>query len=262
PQRDRAFIHVILFCRTTRWRCRVRGLGLSLGIITDNLANATAWVVPILLCNVMFSGFIVTADSIPVYFVWIYYLSAFHYCFSCMMVTMFAGADLGCDSDASSTDCPFGPDGTGDDVLEFYEIEFDTYRPNMLLVWFFIGVTIVNGYALLYSRLKINLVVKNTEDAEGKTDLGFFENITRDYAIASYIFRQSRETDPLAHEPVIEVTSEGLVRRRSSRVFNPSSFKGTREHPPPPFKLGCLGLRACLWEKEEGGIERGKEEEE
>eukprot|EP00854_Cymbomonas_tetramitiformis_P003774 gene3774-4722_t len=193
--------------------------GLSLGIITDNLANATAWVVPILLCNVMFSGFIVTADSIPVYFVWIYYLSAFHYCFSCMMVTMFAGADLGCDSDASSTDCPFGPDGTGDDVLEFYEIEFDTYRPNMLLVWFFIGVTIVNGYALLYSRLKINLVVKNTEDAEGKTDLGFFENITRDYAIASYIFRQEDIMEFIASLALTGITIICTIHAPSASVY-------------------------------------------
>ncbi|KAK3265201.1 hypothetical protein CYMTET_26094 [Cymbomonas tetramitiformis] len=103
----------------------------------------------------MFCGYIITADAIPVYFVWIYYLSAAHYCFSAMMVTLFAGADLGCDSDASSTDCPFGPDGTGDDVLEAYEIQFDTYMPNMMLIWVMIGVTILWGYALLYSRLKV-----------------------------------------------------------------------------------------------------------
>eukprot|EP00854_Cymbomonas_tetramitiformis_P031352 gene31352-39411_t len=64
------------------------------------------------------------------------------------------------------------------------------------------------------------------EDAKGKTDLGFYESILRDYTIASYIFRPCTH-DPLAHEPVIEETPEGLVHRRSTRVtmFNPGSFK-------------------------------------
>ncbi|KAK3237962.1 hypothetical protein CYMTET_51995 [Cymbomonas tetramitiformis] len=90
-------------------------LGLTLGIIVDSADSASSVSMPVLLINVLFSGFVITSGAIPVYFIWCYYLSFFHYCLSGMLVTIFKDMEFsGCDSDRDeSENCPFGTDGDG-----------------------------------------------------------------------------------------------------------------------------------------------------
>eukprot|EP00854_Cymbomonas_tetramitiformis_P015747 gene15747-18672_t len=97
------------------------------------------------------------------------------------------------------------------------DIEFDTYWPNLYMAMFFAGLTVVGGYAMLHSRFKISLVIKANIDAEEEPEeTGWLEKFRQDLKALSYIFRKDKKAEPMANEPIVEETGEGMIRRRAS----------------------------------------------
>jgi ABC-type multidrug transport system ATPase subunit len=64
-------------------------LGLFVGTLLPSVELATAFVGPVLAPLVIFSGFLVSGPSVPVYFVWLPAISYFKYAFEIMTVTQF-----------------------------------------------------------------------------------------------------------------------------------------------------------------------------
>lgn len=194
--------------------------GLTLGFLAETPETATGTAMPLVLVNVMFAGFLISSGNIPVYFIWAYYLSMMHYCLSAVMVNTFEDYHFkGCDEgyDPDEEECPFGSDGTGKDVLEAMDIQFDTYWPNMYVAMVYACLTVLGGYMMLHSRFKISLVIKANIDAEEEpTETGWLEKFRQDFKAVLYIFRKDKKEEPMANEPIVEETQEGLIRRRTT----------------------------------------------
>eukprot|EP00854_Cymbomonas_tetramitiformis_P015786 gene15786-18718_t len=79
------------------------------------------------------------------------------------------------------------------DVLKIYDIEFDTYAPNFWTAFVYLVITFAAGALALYSRLKINLVVKANVDTTGHKDKSdrednALEGFKIDYRSILYLF--------------------------------------------------------------------------
>lgn len=98
----------------------------------------------------LFGGFYKNLATIPVYFIWIYWTSIFHFVFESFVINEFKGLKLEC---PSSSFCPFP---NGDAVLE--NLEMDTV---MSVTWINLGL----GLALIlvyhiFAYTCLRLVVK------------------------------------------------------------------------------------------------------
>ncbi|KAK3238086.1 hypothetical protein CYMTET_51877, partial [Cymbomonas tetramitiformis] len=60
---------------------------------------------------------------------------------------------------------------------------------------------------------KANVDVAEEEEARLS---GFFGQFLQDFKSMCYIFAKDQKSDPLASEPIIEQTEEGMIRRRAS----------------------------------------------
>lgn len=196
------------------WGCTA---GLSLGVLVDRPENSTLMLTPVILINVLFSGFMITSNNIPMLFkVLFFYFSQFHYVFSAMMVTVWKDFEFsGCNGSDTDTDetCPFGDDGTGQDVLDSYHIEFDTYTTNVVFAAVFLCFLFFGGFALLYSQLSISLIVRETKEHKIAMDAKWSSKLMCGEEMAStrepkkpvrFIFKMEEENesnqDPLTSE--------------------------------------------------------------
>ncbi|KAG2387158.1 hypothetical protein C9374_001490 [Naegleria lovaniensis] len=111
-----------------------QALGCAIASFAPNPGVAFAIMPVVATILMLFGGFYKNLATIPVYFIWIYWTSIFHFVFESFVINEFKGLQLEC---GSSSFCPFP---NGDAVLE--NLEMDTA---MSVTWINLGL----GLALI-----------------------------------------------------------------------------------------------------------------
>jgi len=90
-------------------------LGLVIGSIASTASGAASLMPAFMLPFLLFSGFFVTTDNIPLYFRWIQYISPIYYSLSSLLISEFSGLQLTCTAAQKINGaCPYA---SGDVVL-------------------------------------------------------------------------------------------------------------------------------------------------
>ncbi|KAF0973210.1 hypothetical protein FDP41_008417 [Naegleria fowleri] len=106
---DRFFIFLLILVSMA---LAAQALGMVLAVLAPSMEFATA-IAPVLLTVLMlFGGLYMNVDNIPPYFIWIYWLSIFHFGYEAMVLNEFAGASFECPP--SPAICTYR---TGEDVI-------------------------------------------------------------------------------------------------------------------------------------------------
>lgn len=87
------------------------------GIMIPNIEAAGALAMPFLLIQILFSGFYLSKGAIPVWFIWAYYLSFFHYSLLVLIKNLFEGFYFAECTPSWTRFCPFGPGRASADRL-------------------------------------------------------------------------------------------------------------------------------------------------
>ena len=85
------------------------GLGIVFGTIAKDIQEAQGFVIPILMPLMLFSGFFLPYNDIPIYFKWLYDISFLRYAFNILKINQWADVNFSdCDdTSTSSSVCPF-----------------------------------------------------------------------------------------------------------------------------------------------------------
>ncbi|GJQ11298.1 hypothetical protein GpartN1_g3089.t1 [Galdieria partita] len=120
---------------------------------------ATALSPAIVITNIVFAGFILPRGSIPPWWIWLYYLSPFHYTFVSSMINQFDGLRLFCTTSELEPTVSYIPNAfktcpvsTG---AEYIQRQFQIDHP---YGWKFYNVLILVGFYTLYSVLGVMCV--------------------------------------------------------------------------------------------------------
>jgi hypothetical protein len=136
-------------------------VGLSLGIMLSacfsNVTMAAQVAPAVVILFLMFSGFLINEDSVPVYFVWLKEISFIRYAFKAVAVNEFQDASFDCNL------CPIGPISPDDDcdlycVTEgqqvLKQLKFDQENIIFTCVMILVAIGVIfNALALLILTL-------------------------------------------------------------------------------------------------------------
>jgi ABC-type multidrug transport system ATPase subunit len=115
-------------------------LGTALGIVLPAVHMVTAIVPPLIMPQLLFSGFMVRPDNIPIYFKPLYYISFFQYSFQILLVDQFH--DFEFEQCTPGLDfCPLGPGQKSGDV--WIEVMMGYSEHGSLTCWLALGLMIV-----------------------------------------------------------------------------------------------------------------------
>ncbi|XP_076458336.1 protein white-like [Babylonia areolata] len=134
----------------------VANVSVSFGLVISTIAGdvniALAVAPPILVPFMMFGGFFLNNDSVPVYFLWLKYLSWFNYASEYMMVNQWQDiTNITCS--ASASECMYN---SGEDVLRYLSFSADNNWLNLgLLFTLLVGFRIVS-YIFLLIRARLS----------------------------------------------------------------------------------------------------------
>ncbi|XP_013386693.1 protein white-like [Lingula anatina] len=121
----------------------VANCAVSFGYIISTAANsltvALALAPPLLIPFMLFGGFFLNQDSVPVYFIWLNYMSWFPYSNEVITVVQWRNVDtIRCHN---GTSCAFR---TGQDIIDYYSFKEENILRNILLL-----VALLVGYRLI-----------------------------------------------------------------------------------------------------------------
>ncbi len=97
-------------------------IGLVLAVSLSKAENALLFVAPLMLIPLVFSGFILPPNNIPVYYIWIYEISYVRYAYSILVMNLYGSGFYFLDCVPENGDlCQFGPGVVpGQAVLDSY----------------------------------------------------------------------------------------------------------------------------------------------
>jgi len=61
---------------------------------SSSIEIGSALAAPILIPLIMFAGFFISNDTVPVYFIWLKYISWYYYCYDALMIVLWRGVDF------------------------------------------------------------------------------------------------------------------------------------------------------------------------
>ncbi|KAL8603575.1 hypothetical protein ACOMHN_022527 [Nucella lapillus] len=124
--------------------------GLMISCLAGNVNIALAIAPPILIPFMMFGGFFLNNDSVPIYFVWLKYLSWFKYANEYLMVNQWEGVSIECGKNET---CRYA---TGNDVLKYLNFSSENNSLNLgLMLALFFGFRLVS-YIVLFIRARLS----------------------------------------------------------------------------------------------------------
>ena len=104
-------------------------LGYLFGSVVNNIDVGLTLMNIVILPLMIGGGFFINVDSIPIYLIWLKYISFFKYAFENMMILEWEGKNIDCNENCYLTN--------GDEVLEFYNIDKRYFRINFLILLLF-----------------------------------------------------------------------------------------------------------------------------
>lgn len=104
-------------------------LGYLFGSVVNNIDIGLTLMNIVILPLMIGGGFFINVDSIPIYLIWLKYISFFKYAFENMMILEWEGKSIDCDDNCYLTN--------GNEVLEFYNIDKRYFRINFIILLLF-----------------------------------------------------------------------------------------------------------------------------
>ena len=194
---------VIFFCALVLVVVWSSCAGLMFGIIVPDAASAGAISMPFILIQILFSGFYLTKNSIPPWFIWAYHISFFRYSLAILVKNLFHSLRF----KPCHGFCPFGTDGSGRDVEKQYGVQGN---PMVMLFGVCIGYTaiiLLVGYGALVMQLRAHVQRKPSHAAGKAVTLGL-----PSHALAFSARARSADGDAAAAAP--SKSAGSLLRRR------------------------------------------------
>eukprot|EP01040_Poterioochromonas_malhamensis_P000564 gene564-604_t len=144
-------------------------LGLAVSALSPNVDVANAMGIPSVIVALIFAGFYINLDSLPVVAEWIPYISFMRWAFQSFCINEFKGQTFSCSAAASGSQCL--PDGTA--VLESLSFNDQTIHGStlglgvMLLFFFFSAIVVLEVNRLKFMKLgHVGGNMKNFDDNE------------------------------------------------------------------------------------------------
>ncbi|XP_053373342.1 protein white-like [Mercenaria mercenaria] len=160
----------------------VSNISVSFGYIVSTSANsvttALALAPPLMIPLIMFGGFFLNKDSVPVYFIWLEYLSWFKYANELIAINQWEDVDtIPCTNNtgsASGDDAKPGPKrclyDSGQDVIDYLNFDKDN-------LWLDLGVLIgmmfayrLVAYIILLLKARLSVKYKKVKDDPKQTN--------------------------------------------------------------------------------------------
>ena len=148
PGADRFFVFLLILVSMA---LAAQALGMVLAVCAPSMEFATA-IAPVLLTVLMlFGGLYMNVDNIPPYFIWIYWLSIFHFGYEALVLNEFGGATFECPPSPSA--CTYR---TGEDVISRNAMNkpYSNIWFNLGLLWAFFLVYRFMAYLILVFVVK------------------------------------------------------------------------------------------------------------
>jgi hypothetical protein len=124
--------------------------GLAIGAISPTVESATALGTPIIIIMVLFGGFYINVDALPIVANWLPYLSFLKWTFEALCINEFVGLKFSC-GDATKETCVT----TGEQVLENLGFGGHTPQPALFgLAMVQIGFFVLAFLLLEFSKMK------------------------------------------------------------------------------------------------------------
>lgn len=130
------------------------GIALMVSASAKGPMEANAAVPGPLVISILFGGFFIPSDRIPVWISWLRYLTLTKYGFEGIMRVQFDDRDLcddpnGCTCESDTEFCP----QTGEDVLKFFNLEEFTVAQNAIILLAYCVITRLFAYYLLLKNV-------------------------------------------------------------------------------------------------------------
>jgi len=122
--------------------------GYLISCASKNLEMALAISAPLLIPFMIFGGFLLNSDSVPVYYIWLQFISWFNYANEALTVNQWEGVTgIECDQPNGQ-----GCFTTGEQIIEFFGYEVDRFGLDIgMLFVLFVGLRLI-AYAFLYMK--------------------------------------------------------------------------------------------------------------
>jgi len=122
--------------------------GYLISCASKNLDMALAISAPLLIPFMIFGGFLLNSASVPVYYIWVQYLSWFNYANEALTINQWDGVTgIECDKPGG-----VGCVETGEDIIDFFSYEVSRFGMDIgLLFALFVGLRLV-AYGFLYLK--------------------------------------------------------------------------------------------------------------
>lgn len=123
-------------------------LGYLFGSLVTSIDMGLTLMSIVILPLMIGGGFFINSDSIPIYFIWLKYTSFFKYSFENLMIIEWKGKTIDCEDACYLS--------TGDEVLNFYNIDKDNFQLNyLILLLFSFFFRIITYFILKYKTHKM-----------------------------------------------------------------------------------------------------------
>ncbi|XP_052810071.1 protein white-like isoform X2 [Mya arenaria] len=144
------------FCVFTGVLLLVANIAVSFGYIVSAAANsvttALAIAPPLMIPLMMFGGFFLNSDSIPVYFIWLEYLSWFKYANEVLAVNQWQNIDsIECSSNGNNTKCLYKD---GDSVLSYLNYDQDNVLLDVSLLCAMLVAYRLVAFIILFAKAR------------------------------------------------------------------------------------------------------------
>ena len=127
------------------------GLGIVVGTIAKDIQEAQGLVIPILMPLMLFSGFFLPYNDIPIYFRWLYEISFLRYAFNILKINQWADVNFSdCDdSSVMSTVCPFACYVDGEAYLDGTKASSISMANNFFILLGILAVMLTLSFVIM-----------------------------------------------------------------------------------------------------------------
>lgn len=124
-------------------------MGLAISAVATDVDHASAVGIPIMILSILFGGFYISIDSLPIVANWIPYITIFRWAYQALSINEFKGLRFSCDS-ADPTECIL----TGEEVLE--TLDFGNHTT--AYPCFGLGMVLLGMVAIAFTNLQLSTI--------------------------------------------------------------------------------------------------------
>ena len=124
-------------------------MGLAISAVSNDVDHASAIGIPIMILSILFGGFYISIDSLPIVANWIPYITIFRWAYQALTINEFKGLTFNCDS-TDLSECIL----TGEEVLE----TLDFGGRSTAYPCFGLGMVLLGMLAIAFFNLELSTI--------------------------------------------------------------------------------------------------------